>query len=94
MAEAIKPAAEANGVRPVAEGIADERGNQITVLARPGEQHRVFKRRAVQPFAAGGPREIQWIVGELDGVRCYVGMTPDGKMSAVLTRIDLNPTWS
>jgi len=85
-------AVEATGVRPVAEGIQDERGNEVTVLARPGEQHRVFKRRAVQPFAKGGPRELQWLVGELDGVRCYIDIGADGKVSAVLTRIDLNPT--
>lgn len=84
---------EASGVRPVSEGIADDHGNEVCVLARPGEQHRVFRRRAMQPFAKGGAREIQWLCGELDGVRCYVGMTEDGRMHAVLTRIDLNPTW-
>lgn len=51
---------------------------------------RLFKRNAIKNAMSPDARKEQWLVGELDGVRCYVQHTATGA-SLVLTRNDLYP---
>lgn len=59
--------------------------NGVQTLTLQGEG-RVFRRRAVKAVGTEAARRVEWVVGELDGVRCYF----DGQ-HVVLTREDLRP---
>lgn len=53
-------------------------------------QARLFKRMALKNAMTPSVRQVEWLVGELDGVRCYV--RSDGlQLNIVLTRQDLYP---
>jgi hypothetical protein len=53
-------------------------------------QGQLYKRRAVKRAGSPAAQNLTWLVGELDGVRCY-GITLDSGMHVVLTREDLVP---
>lgn len=59
--------------------------NGVTALVLRGEG-RVFRRRAVRPFAQEGEQHVEWAVAEMDGVRVYF----DGH-SVIVTKEDLRP---
>lgn len=50
------------------------------------EGGRTFMRRAIKGVGTSSPRHVEWVVGELDGVRAYFDGT-----HVILTRQDLNP---
>lgn len=50
----------------------------------------LFKRNAIKGVGAPGARQVQWLVGEVDGVRCYVQENETGT-HIVLTKDDLYP---
>lgn len=64
-------------------------GPRVGMTVASGES-RIFKRRAMRPFAQGGARHECMLVGELDGVRAYV-VEREGQVHIVLTRQDLMP---
>lgn len=47
---------------------------------------RAFMRRAIKGFGGGNARQVNWLVGELDGVKVYV---KDGHI--IMTKKDLYP---
>lgn len=47
---------------------------------------RVFRRRAVKGVGGANPRQVEWVVAELDGVRVYFDGT-----HVVVSRQDLMP---
>jgi hypothetical protein len=51
---------------------------------------RLFKRRAIKGIGGSGQYEVMWLVGELDGVRCYT-VHVNGLTHVILTREDLYP---
>jgi len=60
---------------------------RATLQIHAPEGGRVFRRRAIKLNQATGERgRVEWIVGELDGVRVYFDGT-----NVVLTRRDLMP---
>ncbi len=54
---------------------------------------RVWKRRAMRPFAPGGATFRDWLVAELGDVRVYCMETAHG-LSMVVTREDLYPDFT
>jgi len=68
-------------------------GPRVGLTVQGKSSARLFKRRAMRPFAAGGARHECMLVGELDRVRCYV-VERDGAVHIVLTREDLNPEFA
>ena len=66
-------------------------GMRVGMTMQAGES-RIFKRRAMRPFAQGGSRQECMLVGELDGVRTYV-VERDGQVHIVITREDLMPVF-
>lgn len=70
-----------------------DRSDPLSISADNGEIElsvldggRVFKRRAIKGVGSASPREICWLVGEINGVRIYI----DGSR-LVLTTQDLYP---
>ena len=51
---------------------------------------RMFKRRAIKGAGSPAAKHLTWLVGHLDGVKCYV-MTLDSGMHVILTREELIP---
>ncbi|MHA7839860.1 MAG: hypothetical protein ACX98W_20540 [bacterium] len=64
----------------------------LYVSAQAGEPApRLFKRRGLKmPLGAGQARAVFWLVGEVNGVRCYVSRE-DGKVRIRMTTEDINP---
>jgi len=70
-------------------GYWDGIGKVVDMVVHPGiSVHRMFKRRSVKKGAVNG--ETCWLVGEVDGVRCYV-REENGRVSILMTREDLYP---
>lgn len=51
---------------------------------------RMRKRNAIKHACTPSAHKVQWLYGELDGVRCYV-RDDDGFVSIVLTKQDIYP---
>lgn len=66
----------------VAHGVSSEHG----CMSVYGDGAAMFKRNAIKGVGSGASRHERWLVGELDGVRCYF----DGRR-VVLTTEDLYP---
>ncbi len=62
----------------------------LTILA-DGQPSRLFMRRAIKNALGANSPQIAWLVGELEGVRCYLARMASGRVSVVLTRRDLYP---
>lgn len=63
---------------------------RIELVVIPNETSRMRKRNAIKNALSPEAHKIQWLYGELDGVRCYVN-DEGGKVSIVLTTQDLYP---
>lgn len=78
-------------VKNVARGV--ERPINVQIDDSGGEDISLFKRRAIK--GVGGPienqRAVNWLVAELDGVRCYIDAEANGPVKIVLTKKDLYP---
>jgi len=60
---------------------------QLLVIPSEGSKHRAFNRNGLQRnLKTGKTTHIRWLVGELDGVRCYI---QDNQI--ILTKRDLYP---
>ena len=51
---------------------------------------RLFKRNAIKQAGSPGAFKVQWLVGELDGVRVYVKDTGEA-VHLIMTKADLYP---
>lgn len=70
----------------VEEGGAKVATNGAATLSVVDPGGRMFRRRAIKGIGGGQHKAVEWIVGELDGVRCYF----DGA-HVVMTRADIYP---
>jgi hypothetical protein len=59
-------------------------------LFRPG-QAKLFKRCAYKNAMTPAVEQVTWLVGELDGVKCYVKYEPSGMLHIVMTRQEMYP---
>lgn len=51
---------------------------------------RLFKRKALKNAMTPSVHEVEWLIGEIDGVRCYVKV--EGlRVNVVMTRQELYP---
>lgn len=62
---------------------------RVGMTVEAGES-RLWKRRAMRPFAEGGEQRACMLVGELDGVRTYV-VEKAGQVHIIMSRQDLRP---
>ena len=63
---------------------------RVALTLHPDGASRMRKRNAIKHACTPRARKVQWLYGELDGVRCYV--TDDGGMvSIVMTKQDMYP---
>lgn len=67
---------------------ADNKLVTLSVVPSPGsfDKGRIFMRRAIKGVMTPNAQHINWLVGELNGVRVYCDGT-----SVVLTTLDMNP---
>ena len=68
------------------EGGAKVASNGAATLSVVDPGGRMFRRRAIKGIGGAEHQRVEWIVGELDGVRVYF----DGA-NVVITRADLHP---
>jgi hypothetical protein len=62
------------------------------VVAFSGDgQAKMFRRRAIRRYPDGTTVPIEMLVAELDGVRTYLRREADGRLSIVVSRLDLQP---
>lgn len=82
------------GPPPAPFEVKGQHASNGTVHASVEDGGRLFKRNAIKFPLGGDPaatqRQVQWLVGELLGVRCYVQQGPDG-VHVVMTTADLYP---
>ncbi|MCH8037855.1 MAG: hypothetical protein IIC53_12150 [Proteobacteria bacterium] len=71
---------------------AEQHGSngRVTLTVYPDGQSRLRKRNAIKNACTARARKVQWLYGELDGVRAY--LHDDGRnVHVILTRRDLYP---
>ncbi len=71
---------------------AEQHGSngRVTLTVHPDGQSRLRKRNAIKNACTAQARKVQWLYGELDGVRAY--LHDDGRaVHVVLTKRDLYP---
>lgn len=74
-----------------ADGAEQHAGNgRVRLTLHPDGPSRLRTRNAIKNACTAQARKVQWLYGELDGVRCYVH--DDGNLvSIVMTKRDLYP---
>jgi hypothetical protein len=65
-------------------------GRVALTLYPDHKNSRMRKRNAIKKACSPKAYKVQWLYGELDGVRCYV-RTEDDFVSIVMTKQDLYP---
>jgi hypothetical protein len=65
-------------------------GSLVSMSLYPDGVSRMRKRNAIKNALAPDAHRVQWLYGELDGVRCYV-REEGGKVHIVMTKQDLYP---
>ncbi|MCH8999488.1 MAG: hypothetical protein IID48_14670 [Proteobacteria bacterium] len=71
---------------------AEQHGSngRVTLTVYPDGQSRLRKRNAIKNACTARARKVQWLYGELDGVRAY--LHDDGRnVHVILTKRDLYP---
>ena len=73
------------------DGEAQTAGNgRVAMTLYPDGASRMRKRNAIKNACTPRARKVQWLFGELDGVRCYV-RDEGGLVSIVMTKQDMYP---
>ncbi len=71
---------------------AEQHGSngRVTLTVFPDGKSRLRKRNAIKNACTNHARKVQWLYGELDGVRAY--LHDDGRnVHVILTKRDLYP---
>lgn len=63
----------------------------LSVLPDAGDESLMRKRNAIKKAGSPAAHKVQWLYGELDGVRVYLKQDDDGQVHAILTKKDLYP---
>ena len=63
---------------------------RVAMTLVPDGASRMRKRNAIKNACTPRARKVQWLFGELDGVRCYV-KDEGGLVSIVMTKHDMYP---
>jgi hypothetical protein len=60
-------------------------------LNRSASTTKLFKRCALKNAMTLAVQQVTWLVGEIDGVKCYVKQEPSGMLHIVMTRQEMYP---